>query len=115
VGRTAVQPQIQELLALLHRILESCRQDPSDIRVEPQLPSLLAMLASMLERYQEVAPRASLKGPARQQLQQIEEAVSTSVRWLAELEQRMLHNDIMSGTAQAQTLIQVMKSQLEDQ
>jgi len=111
---TPVSPQIGELSVLLRRILDDCREDPADIRVEPQLPALLAMLASMLERYQDVAPRSFMKGKAHAQLQQIEDAVSTSIRWLSELEQRMLHNDIMDGTAQAQTLIQVMKSQLDD-
>jgi len=111
IDGTPVRPQISELSTLVRRIIADCRQDPADIRVEPQLPALLAMLASMLERYQDVAPRAVT---GRQQLKQIEEAVSTSIRWLAELEQRMLHNDIMDGTAQAQTLIQVMKSQLEE-
>jgi 5-bromo-4-chloroindolyl phosphate hydrolysis protein len=109
-----VRAQIREVITLIDRILDDCRQDPSDIRVEPQLPALLDMLASMLERYEDVVFRASSKGRTREQLKQIEEAVSTSLRWLGDLEQRMLHNDIMDGTAQAQTLIQVMKSQMEE-
>jgi len=114
LGATPMREKVGEVQALIRRIIEDCRQDPSDIRVEPQLPAMLAMMASMLERYEDVAPRAVPKGRTRQQLSQIEEAVSTTIQWLGELEQRMLHNDIMDGTAQAQTLIQVMKSQLEE-
>src|SRR5262249_3305331 len=55
---TPIGPRMKELSTLLRRILEDCRKDPSDIRVEPQLPALLEMLASMLERYRDVAPRA---------------------------------------------------------
>jgi len=114
IDGTPIGPRMKDLSTLLRRILEDCRKDPSDIRVEPQLPALLEMLASMLERYRDVAPRADHAGPVRAQLKQIEDAVGTSIRWLLELEQRMLHNDILDGTAQAQTLIQVMKSQLEE-
>jgi len=109
-----MRKQAEELSAVIRRILDDCREDPSDIRVEPQLPALLAMLASMLERYAEIAPRARPGAQSTPQLGQIEEAVSTSLRWLLDLEQRMLHNDIADGAAQAQTLIQVMKAQLED-
>src|SRR5262245_31931016 len=87
IDGTPVGPRMKELSSLLRRLLDDFREDPSDIRVEPQLPALLAMLASMLERYHDVAPRADKKGPVRAQLKQIEDAVGTSMRWLAELEQ----------------------------